>query len=133
MRIKKIQERWFPAIDDPDKAEVKIKHLSPGEVQDIQDEAYDREISYVADKDGKFTPNLSFKPQTSLEMKLSFTAAVVGWKNMFDAAGNPLAFNEDNLIRAMREIEGFNEFIIECREKLASDIAEEKKAQEKNS
>ena len=131
MRIKKVQERWFPAENDPDGAEVLIRELSPGEIQDIQ-ECHDRTIKYVEGADGKMVADLSFKPETALELKLTFEACVMGWKNFFDEGGKPLPFSKDNLIRAMREIEGFNGWIVECRISLTEFIVDENKDQEKN-
>jgi len=131
MRIKKVQERWFPAENDPDGAEVFIKELTPGEIQDIQ-ECHKRKISYVTDEAGNLKPDLSFTPETSLELKLTFEKCVLDWKNFFDADGNALPFNKENLIRAMREIDGFNAWVVECRGVLTKDITEEKKGQEKN-
>jgi hypothetical protein len=40
MRITKITERWFDVPNDPDNARLKIKHLSPGEIQDIFDKVF---------------------------------------------------------------------------------------------
>ena len=131
MRIKKVQERWFKAENDPDGAEVLVRELSPGEIQDIQ-ECHERSISYAPDETGEMVADLSFTPKTSLELKLTFEACVMGWKNFFDEDGKPLPFSKDNLIRAMREIDGFNAWIVECRLALTKYIAGESKEQEKN-
>ena len=132
MRIKKVQKRWFAADGDPDGAEVLIRHLKPGEVQDIAEAALPQKISYVPDEKGNMVPDFSISPQRSKERMLTFKLCVIDWKNFFDESGNPLRFNEKNLLRAMREIEGFSEWINKCRETLAKEIAEENKAQEKN-
>jgi len=132
MRIKKVQERWFPAKGDTDGAEVLVRHLKPGEVQDIAEAALPQKISYAPDAKGNMVPDFSISPQRSKERSLTFNLCVIDWKNFFDEAGKPLKFNEKNLLRAMREIEGFSEWINECRDVLAKEIAEENKAQEKN-
>jgi hypothetical protein len=132
MRIKKVQERWFPAKGDPDGTEVLIRHLQPGETQDIAELALPQKISYVEDESGNMKPDFSISPQRAKERELTFSKCVVGWKNLYDTDDKPLKFNEKNLKRACREIEGFVEFVNECRETLAAEIAKEKEAQEKN-
>jgi hypothetical protein len=133
MRIKKIQERWFQAKGDPDEAEVLIRHLQPGENQDIAELALPQKIAYVEDETGKMKADFSISPNRAKERELTFSGCVVGWKNFYDADENPLEFNGENLKRACREIEGFVEWINECRETLAAEIVKEKEAQEKNS
>ncbi|MFH2074371.1 MAG: hypothetical protein ABIJ57_03350 [Pseudomonadota bacterium] len=61
-----------------------------------------------------------------------FLLAVVNWKKMFDEAGKPLECNEQNKLRAMREIEGYLEFVMECRNTLAADLKKEEEARAKN-
>ena len=58
---------------------------------------------------------------------------VVDWQNFFDQDGNDLPFSPDNVVRASREIEGFNILVTELREQLAKDITEERELQIKNS
>jgi len=48
MRISKTVERWFEVPEDSDKAELKIKHLTPGEEANVFDEAFKQEIKAKA-------------------------------------------------------------------------------------
>jgi len=59
--------------------------------------------------------------------------SVRGWENFFDQDGTKLAYNAENVLRAIREIDGFVEFVNECRTKLNSDLISEESVLEKNS
>ena len=64
--------------------------------------------------------------------EMTLVAAVVDWENFFEEDGiTPLICNDKNIIRASREIVGFNEIITKFRKKLASDVEQEQQAQEK--
>jgi len=132
MRIKRPKERWFPCVGDPDKARVLIKHLTPGEIQDLTDETMPQKIEYEQDDEGNMVPNFSMVPKRKEEREQTLVLAVKGWENFFDENEKPLDCTEENIIRASREIDGFNEFIAECRNTLAKDIEKEKAGQEKN-
>jgi len=54
------------------------------------------------------------------------------WKFFYDEGGQLMRCNEENKIRAMREIDGLEEFVRASAEQLAKDIAGEKEAAEKN-
>ena len=134
MRITKITERWFDVPNDPDNARLKIKHLSPGEIQDIFDKVFVQKIDYKKGKGkkAKLEPIFSQKTDKKLDRELTLTMAVVDWENFFDKKDNPLNCTPENIVRASREIEGFNELVSEFRETLAEDIAKEKEDQVKN-
>jgi hypothetical protein len=132
MRITKTAERWFDVPRDPDKARIKIKHLLPGEVADIFDEVFEQNINYQKDKKGKFEPVFSQTTDKKKDREMTLTMSIVAWENMFDEDDKPLECNFENIMRASRTIEGFNELITELREKLAKDIDSERKAQIKN-
>ena len=136
MRIQKTNERWFDVPNDPDKARLKIKHLSPGETQDIFDKVFVQDIKYKKVKKGKdqvFEPEFSQKTDKKLDREMTLKMTVVDWQNFFDQDGKDLKFSAENVVRASREIEGFNLLVTELREQLAKDIAEEKEQQLKNS
>ena len=42
-----------------------------------------------------------------------------------------LKFSEENVLRAVREIDGFTEFVAKCREQLSEDLTVEAEAQKK--
>jgi hypothetical protein len=132
MRIKRPEERWFQCVDDPDEGSVLIKHLSPGEIQDITDATMPQKIEYSPDEKGNMVPEFSITPDRKIERESIMTSAIKDWKNFFDENGNPIECTKENIIRASREIYGFNEFIAECRKILADDVANEMAGQEKN-
>lgn len=134
MRIRKPLERWFPVENDPDNARILIKHLLPGEIQDISDVTFTQEVEYGAsDEDGKLKPVIKQKNDRKTDREKTLVARVQNWENIFDADGAPLPFSKENVIRASREIDGFVEYVKKCADTLADDIANENKAQEKNS
>jgi hypothetical protein len=137
MRISKTVERKFFVPKDPDGAWVMIKHLKPGEIQDIMDDVMVQEISY-REVDGKLVPKMTQTNDRRKDRERTVLEAVTGWGNFYDEPqgkakkGQPLVFSEANVLRAIKEIDGFTEFVAECRATLAKDIASEYEAQEKN-
>jgi len=132
MRIVKTDARWFDIPNDPDGGRLKIKSLSPGETSDIFDKVFTQEVSYKKGKKGKMEPSFSQNTDKALDREMTLKAAVVDWQNFFDHGGAELKFTPDNVIRASREIEGFNELVTDLREQLVKDIAKEKDEQLKN-
>ena len=132
MRITKTVERWFDVPNDPDKARIKIRNLLPGEMTDIFDEVFVQNISYKKNKKGSLEPVLSQRTDKKKDRELTISKAVVDWENFFDKEDKPLECNEENILRASREIGGFNILITELREKLDEDIKQERKDQAKN-
>jgi hypothetical protein len=132
MRISKPKERWFEVPEDPDEARIKIKHLSPGERQDIFDKVFLQEIEYETGEQGKMIPKMKQVTDRKTDREETLVKAVVDWEYFYDENGKPLECNVENIIRASREIEGFAEHVSECRQVLDSDIAEEEKELEKN-
>lgn len=140
MRILKDDERWFDVPKDPDKARVKIKHLSPGELAEINDKSFKSEMSYKSgkgkkDKHGKkiaVDVNVDVKENPVVYREMPIKLAVKDWENFFDKKGKPMKCTPENIERAIRQIDGFKTFVDECCEKLAGDIAQEKEDQLKN-
>lgn len=131
MRISKPQARWFPVPKDPDEASILIKHLSPGEIQDIVDKVMVQEIEYAMNESGDRTPILRQTNNRGKDRQLTILACAKDWKKFYDSEGKALAFTEENVLLAIREINGFSEFVGECREQLDKDIANEREAQKK--
>lgn len=129
MRISKTNERWFDAENDPDKSRVKIKHLSPEELDDINDQAFRQDIDYKKNKKGNLEPIFSNKYDSRLFRELPIQRSVIDWENFFDENNNLMECTHENVLMAIRQIEGFKEFISECREQFAKDIKQEKEAQ----
>ena len=132
MRISKVNERWFEVEGDPDKARLKIKHLLPGEVQDIFDKVFTQNIDYKKGKKGKMEPVFSQETDKKLDREMNISAVVVDWEKMFDRDGKEMKCTPENVIRAAREIDGFNELVNDFKEILAADIKQEQKDQKKN-
>ena len=133
MKISKPVERWFDVPDDPDKARLKIKHLSPGERSEIFDQAFKQSVSYTKTDDGKYEPLFSQDTDKKADRELTIVKSVVDWENFFDHDDKSLACTPENVLRASKEIEGFNVLINELRAVLEADIKEEQEQQRKNS
>jgi len=119
-------------VGDPDNAKVLIKHLTPGDVHDISDESMPKKYEYDADESGKLIPKMTVGLNTTVQREMTLEACIKGWENFFDVNGDVLECTPENIIRASREIDGFNEFITECQKTLADDIKKEATVQEKN-
>lgn len=132
MRIKKITERWFDVLDDPDKGRIRIKHLQPGETTDIFDEVFTQRIDYKKGKKGKLEPKFSQETNIKLDRKMTLIAVITGMENFYDLKGKPLECNNENIMRCAREIEGFTEMVAEFRKQLTEDIKQEEEDQRKN-
>lgn len=132
MRITKPIERWFDVPNDSDKARIKVRQLLPGELTDIFDEVFVQNVNYKKNEKGELEPVFSQATDKKKDRELTLTKAVIDWENFFDKEDQPLECNEENILRASREIEGFNILVTELREKLAEDITQERKGQAKN-
>ena len=130
MRIRKPIERWFAVEGDPDDAEILIRHLSPGDIQDNLDAAMKQ--SYVYDGPDDKPPTMSYGTDFKIDRELTTKKSVVDWKNILSPDGNPMPCNDETKIMAMREIDGFYQFVSECRNRLADDIRTEADEQQKN-
>ena len=129
MRIRKPTERWFVVPGDEDKAEIKIKALTPKEKFDIYDAAFNQELYY---QPGDDKPKIKQVTDKKADRLLTAKAAVVDWKHVFDRSGKPMECNAENIVAAVEGIDGFMSFIRECMQKLDADLAAEKGEQEKN-
>jgi len=132
MRITKTIERWFDVPNDPDKARIKIRHLSPGERAEIFDVVFNQNISYKKNEEGGFDPVFSQDNNKKKDRELTLTKTVVGWEKFYDKKDKLLECNEKNIILASEKIDGFNILVTELREKLDEDIKQERKDQVKN-
>ena len=108
MRIKKQAERWFDIPNDPDEGQILVKHLNPGEITDIMDEVFTQTIVYKADGDQEPQPEFMQETNRRKDREKTLMAAVVGWKKFYDQEGKVLKCTPENVIRASREIEGFD-------------------------
>ena len=142
MRTMKTTTGAFPIPNDPDKGEITIKHLLPGEVTDIQEELAVLDMRLKEDGDGSLRREGEFKPVRGDKRYLWVTRSVTGWKNIQDAEGNERPCDEANIIEVCREgtvvdDEGveisFGEFVGRCRDKLTEQVKAAKEKAAKNS
>lgn len=132
MRITKPRERWFNVPDDEDKGKVLIRQIPPGDRYKIMDKAFQQTIEYQQGEDGKLAPIMNQKTDRKFDREQTVLKSVLDWDNFFDQDGTKLFFNSENVLRAIQEIEGFVEFVNECREKLDEDLINEELELEKN-
>jgi len=137
-KITKPNERWFPFPDDPLEGRVKIKHLSPGELAEISDESFKTRYNYKAGKGkkaekGKATElDVSVKQNPVAYRELPIKKSIVDWENFFDEKDKKMECTPENIEKSIRQLDGFVNFIEECRKTLKKDIAKEKEGQAKN-
>ncbi len=131
MRIKKQVERWFEVENDPDKSKLLIKHLEPGEITDIMDSVVKQKVTYRDVGKEKAQPEFEQITDTKADREKTILATVKGWENIYDEAGEPLPFNEENILVATRRITGFHQIVNRFRHQLAADIAKEEAEEEK--
>ena len=134
MRILKDDERWFDVPNDLDNARIKIKHLSPEELSDINDQCFKQQVNYKTGKGEKsgYEPEITQKSNPKLFRELPTLKAVVDWENFFDKKDKLMKCTPENIERAIRQIDGFTILVNECRGQLAKDIAQEKEDLLKN-
>lgn len=130
--VKTPKEAWFPVPGDEDGAEILVKHLTPGELADIQDKLDAMEVVYHQDADGKMVPEMRAKRTRGDDRYAVIVACVRDWRNVLDEDGNALKCTDKNKIAVARMSDEFAVFVGECREKLAAQVAEAKEAAEKN-
>ncbi|MFP5223104.1 MAG: hypothetical protein ACLGSA_12510 [Acidobacteriota bacterium] len=142
MRTMKTTTGTFPIPNDPDKGEITLKHLLPGEVTDIQEELAGWDMRLKEDADGTLRKEGEFKFVRGEKRYLWVTGSLVGWKNVFDAEGNDRPCDEANIIAVCREgtvvdedgVEiSFGEFVGRCRDKLTEQVRAAKEKAAKNS
>jgi hypothetical protein len=134
MRILKEDCRWFDVPNDPDNGRVKIKHLTPAELSEINDKSFQKKINYKSGKGKKegYEPEVDITENPKVFRELPIKMAVVAWENFFDKNDKPMECTPENIERAIRQIDGFVIMVVNAKAKLADDIAQEKKDQLKN-
>jgi hypothetical protein len=132
MRIKKQEERWFEIPDDPDEGSILIKNLSPGDIADIMDSVFSQTISYPVNAEGVSQPEFKQETDKRKDREMTLTASVIGWKKFYDKNGKELKCTPENVIRASREIEGFNNLVEVFRNRLSADLMAEVEKEDKD-
>lgn len=130
-------ERSFKIPNDPDKAEIKIKHLKSGEVQKIESEYTD--WTGRAAGDDTFTTELKFNP--TMQTRALRAASVVGWKGFrgFDdevlecnRKNVNLYLDEDPVLGEGDEAKKFSEWVDFFRKTLSDEMVVVKEVASKN-
>jgi len=145
MRIGKKITRVFPIPNDPDKGEVTIVHLLPGEVEDLQEKMKAFETVMRRNDKGDLEPEMRQNSDLGNTRYLFVQAAVTDWKNFKFEKGEMMPCNEDTKLRVSREVEievtrkdgkteilGFPAWVNECRIELGKIVRGNKEAAEKN-
>lgn len=135
-RLTAITERRFKIPGDPDKAELKIKHLKTGEIQRIESDTTEWLGKNVGEK---FSTELKFNP--TAQMRALRVAAVTDWKGFFGIDGEALEcttaninkyLDEDPLLGAGDDAKPFSEWIDQFRKTLADEMTAKEEKVEKN-
>lgn len=120
--------KWFPVTQDPSgETMVEIVHLKPGEVADI--EAKSNRITGKQFGDD-FQTEIDFSLNDRL--KAYVTRSITDWKGFLDIKDKPLPCSDANKLKVLAEFDWFGEFVEECRETLAEEVATEEEDAEKN-
>lgn len=128
MKITKKTERWFKVKEDAGGAELLIGYLNPGKIREVSEKVSVDASNYKDENDKGYTQ----AQIVNILADALLVESVKGWKKMFDENGKELAFNEDNVRRAIKEIEGFIEVATRFQTELKADIKKDGEAQEKN-
>jgi hypothetical protein len=141
MRLSKKITAVFPIPNDPDKGEVTLVYLTPGEVEDLQEEMGAFDTVMRRGEGGTLEPEMRQNPKLGDKRYLLTCAAVESWRNIKDAEGRALPCNEETKLMVARsaeitkengEVVGFPTWINECRAGLAKIVRKDKEAAEKN-
>lgn len=141
MRLSKKITGVFPIPNDPDKGEVTIVHLMPGEVEDIQEAMKAFETVMRRGENGNMEPEMRQNTDLGDKRYLFVVKAVSDWKNIKDADGKPMPCTEETKIEVARaaeiekengEVVGFGVWINECRAELAKKVRGDKEVAAKN-
>jgi hypothetical protein len=115
-RLTKEIKKWKKVPNDPDGAELLIKHIKPGDLQKIADETMELTQSGNA-------VYMDVKVDPGKKRWKVLTSAILDWRGYFDENGNHMEFNHDNLARVVIEEEGFSITVDMLRKELADEIA----------
>jgi hypothetical protein len=133
-KITKPTTRKFFLPDDPYEGYVNIKHLLPGEVSVIHNQCFKQKVNYKAGKGKKdgYKPEIKQESDPDLFRMLPARDSIVSWGGFLDEDDKEMPCNDANKELMINTLDNFVEWIDECREKIADDIAEEKEEQLKN-
>lgn len=135
-RLTAVVDRRFKIPGDADKAELKIKHLKPGEIQRIESDTTEWLGKNVGEK---FSTELKFNP--TAQMRALRVAAIVDWKGFFGLDGEALEctpsninkyLDEDPILGGGDDAKPFSEWVDLFRKTLADEAKVKEEKLEKN-
>lgn len=141
MQVPKKITATFPIPNDPDKGEITLRHISPGEMEDIQGEMGIFETIMKPDDDGKMSPEIRQNTGIGDKRYLLQVRSIDSWRNVRGEDGKDLPCTPENIIVVCREVEvmrddgafiGLPVWLHECRVKLAEKVKADRMAQRKN-
>lgn len=109
------RKQWFEYPNDPDKAELEIKHLKPGVLQEIESKV-NKIVGKMAEGDLGFTTELDIQPQIRREEIVK--AAICGWKGFFNISGEETPCTDINKLKYLQELDDLYEVV----EKMRADL-----------
>lgn len=128
-RLSAVKEQWFSIPGDEDKATLKIRHLTPGDIQKINN---DTSRWLGKHENNEFVSELEYAPMEQLRRMR--VAAVIDWTGFFDENGNSLKCSQANKERYLNfdpelgkdedgKPKAFSEWVDKFREELAEEVA----------
>ncbi|HML56578.1 MAG TPA: hypothetical protein PKC79_20970 [Solidesulfovibrio magneticus] len=131
-RITPQKEVWRDIPNDPDKGQLKIRHLKQGEINDIEDSIERYETMLRPDAAGVVHQEVRVNPAKGDKRYAYICAAVRDWKNVYGLDGKPMECTDANKILLARDDEDFGKVVGQFRRELAEQVAQEKEAARKN-
>ena len=131
-RVTAPEEAWFPIPDDPDKAELKIRHLKHGEINDLEDSIARFETVLRQDGSGLQTQEMRVNRATGDKHYAYICAAVRDWKNVYGLDGQPMECTDANKILLARDDENFGKLVGKFRLALSEQVAKKREDARKN-
>jgi len=132
MRLTTERSVWRDIPDDPDNARVEIRHIKPGEQQDIEDNIELYRAVLRPDATGALQREVTINPAKGDARYAFLCAAIKNWENFLDAAGIPLACTDENKILMARERKDLGQLVGTFRTELAAVVSAEQEAERKN-
>lgn len=128
-RLSAKKEAWYSITGDEDKAAVKIQHLTPGEVQKINNET----SRWLGKRENEeFVSELEYAPME--QMRRLRLASIIDWSGFYDENGNTLKCTTANKERYLSfdpelgsnkdgKPQAFSAWIDQFREEIAETVA----------
>lgn len=122
------RDKWFVLPQDASgQTKVKILHLKPGEVSDIEAEVN----QIVGKQEGeKFVTEVGF--DLAARSRAIIRKVIIGWEGFQDENGKEMKCTDFNKVKVLREFDWFFDQIEAFRNELAEEAEAEEEGAEKN-